>query len=382
VQKYLNGVQEAKKTDLPAETVRLVQMLFDVEAMNDAMLEMKLDTAKLPLGVLSKNQIKSAFGILSDIQAEIERLDEEREEDEDGDSTMSTQTSDTKLLELSNKFYACIPHDFGRDVPPLLCTLAQVSEENEMLQALLDMEIATQLMRSCDAKNPIDTSYASLHAKLTPVSQLAERFAFVQQYLHSSHGPTHSRYKMNLVHLFEVEREGEAERYEKFRSLHNRQLLWHGSRTTNFAGIISQGLRIAPPEAPVTGYMFGKGIYFAESASKSANYCYATAKNPYGVLLLCEAALGDPVEYKKATYVTKLPEGKHSVQGMGRTVTDPQQRTTIEDGIIVPNGKCVRSKVRRTDLEYNEFVVYDVDQVLMRYAMIVEFKFKRGQGRR
>ena len=38
-----------------------------------------------------------------------------------------------------------------------------------------------------------------------------------------------------------------------------RQLLWHGSRLTNFVGILSQGLRIAPPEAPVTGYMFGKG---------------------------------------------------------------------------------------------------------------------------
>ena len=30
-------------------------------------------------------------------------------------------------------------------------------------------------------------------------------------------------------------------------------------RLTNFVGILSQGLRIAPPEAPVTGYMFGKG---------------------------------------------------------------------------------------------------------------------------
>jgi poly [ADP-ribose] polymerase len=35
-----------------------------------------------------------------------------------------------------------------------------------------------------------------------------------------------------------------------------------------------QGLRIAPPEAPVTGYMFGKGVYFADSSSKSANYWY------------------------------------------------------------------------------------------------------------
>lgn len=35
-------------------------------------------------------------------------------------------------------------------------------------------------------------------------------------------------------------------------------LLWHGSRVSNFVGILSQGLRIAPPEAPVSGYMFGK----------------------------------------------------------------------------------------------------------------------------
>ena len=34
-----------------------------------------------------------------------------------------------------------------------------------------------------------------------------------------------------------------------------RMLLWHGSRLTNWAGILTQGLRIAPPEAPVTGYM-------------------------------------------------------------------------------------------------------------------------------
>lgn len=34
---------------------------------------------------------------------------------------------------------------------------------------------------------------------------------------------------------------------------------WHGSRLTNWVGILSQGLRIAPPEAPKTGYRFGKG---------------------------------------------------------------------------------------------------------------------------
>jgi len=57
------------------------------------------------------------------------------------------------------------------------------------------------------------------------------------------------------MQIFKVAREGEAKVYKPFRDLHNRQLLWHGSRTTNFAGILSQGLRIAPPEAPVVSDM-------------------------------------------------------------------------------------------------------------------------------
>lgn len=59
--------------------------------------------------------------------------------------------------------------------------------------------------------------------------------------------------------IFKIEREGESQRYKPFRQLHNRRLLWHGSRTTNFAGILSQGLRIAPPEAPVVGGQPGAG---------------------------------------------------------------------------------------------------------------------------
>lgn len=53
-----------------------------------------------------------------------------------------------------------------------------------------------------------------------------------------------------------MDRSGEADAYKPFKSsLPNKMLLWHGSRTSNYVGILSQGLRIAPPEAPVTGYM-------------------------------------------------------------------------------------------------------------------------------
>ena len=94
-------------------------------------------------------------------------------------------------------------------------------------------------------------------------------------------------------------------------------LLWHGSRVTNFVGILSEGLKIAPPDAPVTGYMFGKGIYFADVPSKSANYCCATPENPEGLLLLCEVALGDMYRVYQAKQFKRAPKYFHSVYGVG-----------------------------------------------------------------
>ena len=58
-----------------------------------------------------------------------------------------------------------------------------------------------------------------------------------------------------LIQIWKIKRDGEYGRYKPFRDLHNRKLLWHGSRVTNFGGILSQGLRIAPPEAPVVSWI-------------------------------------------------------------------------------------------------------------------------------
>lgn len=83
-------------------------------------------------------------------------------------------------------------------------------------------------------------------------------------YVSKTHAVTHDQYSLEVLDVLDIAREGEEEAYTAHDGLDNRKLLWHGSRLTNFMGILSQGLRIAPKEAPVTGYMFGKGIYFAD----------------------------------------------------------------------------------------------------------------------
>jgi poly [ADP-ribose] polymerase len=70
----------------------------------------------------------------------------------------------------------------------------------------------------------------------------SDEFKRILEYVANTHAATHSNYKLIVEDVFKVRRDGEDKRYEAFKKLHNRKLLWHGSRLTNFAGILSQGL--------------------------------------------------------------------------------------------------------------------------------------------
>jgi poly [ADP-ribose] polymerase len=175
------------------------------------------------------------------------------------------------------------------------------------------------------------------------------------RYITNTHAATHSTYTLDIDEVYTIKRAGEKASYTaKSAGLHNKRLLWHGSRLSNWIGILKEGLRIAPPSAPTTGYMFGKGVYFADMVSKSANYCFASATAPDGVLLLSEVALGSMYECKKAEYVEGLPVGKHSTFGVGKTMPDKNDVLVTDDGVTVPFGKGIKSGVKGSDLLYNE----------------------------
>lgn len=209
-------------------------------------------------------------------------------------------------------------------------------------------------------------------------------FKELANYLIKSHGQTHYlKYKVEAI--FRLERRGENTRflqspYAKIKNS-NRRLLWHGSRTTNFGGILSQGLRIAPPEAPVSGYMFGKGVYFADISSKSANYCWASNSNNTGLLLLCDVELGDPMlELVNGNYnadALAKKEGKLATLGVGRTAPvgwkDAGCVHKDLQGVLMPDvGAPPGSSSEAAYLQYNEYIVYDIAQVRQKYLLRVK----------
>ncbi|KAK2490421.1 hypothetical protein MC885_019038 [Smutsia gigantea] len=328
-------VSPGTKSELPRPVQDLIKMIFGVESMKKAMVEYETDLQKMPLGKLSKRQIQAVYSILSEVQ-----------------HVVSQGSSDSQILDLSNRFYTLIPHDFGMKKPPLLNNTDSVQAKVEMLDNLLDIEVAYSLLRGRGQRFRGSRDHQKVR----------------QEYARS----THNAYDLEVIDIFKIAREGENQSFKPFKQLHDRGLLWHGSRTTNFAGILSQGLRIAPPEAPVTGYVFGKGIYFANMVSKSANYCHTSQGDPVGLILLGEVALGNMYKLKHASHISKLPKGKHSVKGLGKTTPDPSASITV-DGAEVPLGTGISSCVSDTCLLY---IVYDIAQVNLKYLLKLKFNFK------
>ncbi|XP_026751130.1 poly [ADP-ribose] polymerase [Galleria mellonella] len=350
-----------KNSSLPIPVQKLIQRIFDMDAMKKTLLEFELDTEKMPLGKLSQKQIKTGYQVLSELLKYIEK----------------GKVSQNKVMDATNRFFTLIPHDFGMNNAPLLDNTDIIKSKCEMLDNMLEIEIAYSMLsadKNATEVSPLEGCYRKLKTEIVPLDVNSEEYQMISEYTKNTHAATHSSYKLQIQQVFKVVREGEDKRYKPFKKLHNRRLLWHGSRVTNFAGILSQGLRIAPPEAPVTGYMFGKGIYFADMVSKSANYCCTNKQNPVGVMLLCEVALGNMKECDRAEYVTKLPADRHSVWGRGRTEPDPALARTLPDGTLVPLGPPITVD-RNVSLLYNEYIVYDVAQVNVKYLMEMKFDF-------
>ncbi|KAJ0024121.1 hypothetical protein Pint_09099 [Pistacia integerrima] len=284
---------QPRETKLEPCVAKFISLICNISMMKQQMMEIGYNANKLPLGRLSKSTIAKGYDVLNRIADVIH------------------QPNRSELEQLSGEFYTVIPHDF---------------EFKKMRDFIIDTH--QKLKLKLQMEDPLYSHYQRLHCQLMPVEADPEEHSIIAKYMLNTHAKTHSSYTVDIVQILKVEREGEVECFKKFSHSKNRMLLWHGSRLTNWTGILSQG------------YMFGKGVYFADMFSKSANYCYASRTATAGVLLLCEVALGDMAELVHAKYdADKLPEGKLSTKGVGQTAPDPSEAQALKDGIVVPLGK-------------------------------------------
>ncbi|KAJ8495174.1 hypothetical protein ONZ51_g1850 [Trametes cubensis] len=370
---------------LPPEIQALCRLIFDSSLLDAHLSSMNYDANKLPLGKLAKSTILNGFAALKTLSEVIA--------EPAGPTALLRGGFRPAVEELTGQYYTIIPHVFGREKPIVIDNIDRLKKELELVDALGDMEVASKLIASTIPKdadgrpvNPLDAYFRSLQlTKMEPVPRMSSELAALETYMRNTNDAgTHHHYDTEILQVFRVERAHETAAWTKagYGSIPvgDRLLLWHGSRTTNFVGILKQGLRIAPPEAPASGYMFGKGVYFADVMSKSANYCHACLSDNTGLLLLCEVAAKPFFEqYEENCNAGQdcKKAGARSTKGLGRAqpsewqdagaaLNNPELR-----GCFMPKGPMITSDPR-VHLHHNEYIVYDVSQIRLRYLLIVK----------
>ena len=88
----------------------------------------------------------------------------------------------------------------------------------------------------------------------------------------NTHSEAHKNLRIQVRHVFDVQKQTETLRYSTFeKHVHNKFLLWHGCRPTSLAAAFREGLKLPSKESSDTGLMFGKGIYLTDCFSKAAS---------------------------------------------------------------------------------------------------------------
>jgi poly [ADP-ribose] polymerase len=309
----------------PASTLHPDLARF-VERIYDATKSELIRRIETPLGSLTGAQIERGQDKLREIRFAIARQRRDR------------------LVALTGEYFSLVPHRIGLRFDPLdvvIDTVKKADDEDELLQLMSDVFHVQD-----DLEADTDRKYRALGAQMQVLDRTCADFDRIERKIQSSHSWRHAL-KMNVRRIFVVQSPDERVRFQhEGEPIGNLQELFHGTRNCNLVGILSRGLLIAPRNAPCTGAMFGKGIYFADQSSKSAQYCqlqHADGRPDRGYLFLADVALGRIKREKLACYREQAPDGYDSVQG------------------------C-----RGAYLAHNEYIIYRIPQCTLRYIVEIE----------
>ncbi|KAE8876209.1 hypothetical protein PF005_g15630 [Phytophthora fragariae] len=323
---------------------------------------------KLPLGRLSKTTIKRGYETLEEIY----------------EALRSRQVSRARLTNLSSHFYSLIPHHSRLEVIDTMVKLGKKVQLMAEVGASVRGMAHEPVARRCASRNYLDECYDLLECELQPVKSSDPDFALIQTYIRNSNCCGRKQDRLQLLSVFRVEKTEQETRFEPFCNFANRRILWHGSHLANWLGILSEGLRIAPPEVASNGRTFGKGLYFTDKVTKAQAYCHCRPTNGHNqcVFALSEVALGESKEMLNSDdnakqFVHTGAGGRakgayyHSCKGVGSCRPDSAGEVVDVHGAVWPVGKPVQPE-ERTGLHHSEFIIYNANQTRMRYVVLAK----------
>lgn len=349
---------ESESSKLDPDVISFIKLMTNTTYMTNTMVELEIDTKKMPLGKISQGQIDRAYEILNDITQHLDDIDE--------------------ITIQSSEFYTLIPHACGRQQPPIISSHKLIAKNLNLLNELSQMIFGAKAIKKLK-KDSIGDFYTGLHTDIKALDKTSEMYKILVRYVKNSRAPTHN-FKYSVINIFEIEREFERDNFEAFsKKIKNKTLLFHGTRISNLVGIFQNGLLCDPSKLGInvciTGKMFGLGLYYANSASKSIQYCGYNTSDNIACLFVAEVALGRPLKKKKddsSLTAHTMPKSYHSTWGIGRSSFDAYD---VVDNVRIPKGKLkVMAESVDSILLYDEFIIYHEEQAQLRYAILLNVK--------
>ena len=366
---------KSKESNLSPKVQEILREITQVAMYVKGIKNSGIDTDQMPFSNINRNDLLKA-------RESLMRLREILEELEPLESNLNRFNRDgkDKIISLrekmwyhSSRFYEMIPHEqFKNEIVPPINSMAILKEKADMIDNLLNFEMASKILlgahKNAKEINPLDYWLKSMGIEIEPLDKSTSEFNILKDYCVRT-WPENNNANKKIKNIFKIQRRGEGEQFEEFKELGNRFLLYHGSRISNFMGICSQGLRVAPPEAPKTGYMFGKGVYFADMLQKSYNYWndFNATQDWSKFMLLCEVAIGKSYKLTHAQYMDQPPAGYDSTAGLGTSGPCYSKIFTFPEGYSIPMGKYLdyeyeENTKKNVYLRHNEFIIYKSDE--------------------
>ncbi|EGD75621.1 hypothetical protein PTSG_06688 [Salpingoeca rosetta] len=356
---------------LPPSVDVFVRTTADVKTLQRAIVtdcDFDLAFGGAPAGAMEK-----AVGLIKQLKDLTKKLEGMSWGDEGRDAL------NTQVQQLTNEFYQTIPINAVKHRVQQL-KHKKVLEIEEKLNTISVENVTANLLLGAYHRhhamslNPFEYVYLATGARLAAVPADSSTYKAIRMFMnttreHSSAGG------VGIAQVFEISKPDEDAAFKnKFGSDPTRTLLWHGTKNQNVLGILSQGLRCAPPSAQVTGYMFGKGVYFADCFSKSYNYTMNYGEGSelarhHCCMFLAEVVLGNP---ERRTEAKSEPPaaGYDSIHGLGSSVPS-RSMVGLEDDVRIPLGPLKEAPIAGSHLAYNEFILYDSARIRLRYMVLL-----------
>ena len=339
----------------------LMKLISNTTYMTNSLIQLEIDISKMPLGKIKQSQIDQAYEILNKINKNL------------GNNNL--------LVKLSSEFYTLIPIVCGRSAPPVINNSKLISKNVELLDELSQMVFGTAAITKMKKNgNNLVKYYEDLNTEIVPLDPIEDEwYSILSNYVKNSKAPTHN-FKYDIDAIYEISRNCEREIYDKYcKKIGNRVLLFHGTRMANVCSILQTNFVCDPSKLnlniPISGKMFGLGTYFSNSSSKSIQYTAYNTSDNIACLFVSEVALGKQLKKKQpdsSLRAETMPKGYHSTWGIGQSGYEDDDYDEFDDGTKIPSGKLKKLNHTGCSLLYDEFIVYNTEQINTRFIITLK----------